>query len=204
MTMIRAAVFASGNGSNFQALVEAGNNAALGPAEISLLITDQAQAFARDRARRLGVKELFIAPGSSQSKEAYEQALIGVLSKERIQLILLAGYMRILGQKFVDQYRYKIINIHPSLLPLYKGVHSIERAFNAREGETGVTVHFVDEKIDHGPIILQEKVPILAEDTVESLEEKVHRLEHALYPQAVRLYAEGKLRVEKNGTVRII
>jgi len=202
--MIRAAVFASGNGSNFQALAEAGKKGALGPVEIALMVTDQEKAPVRDRARRAGIKELFIDPVSCASPRAYEQALTAVLERERIELILLAGYMRILGEQFVARYRHKIINIHPSLLPLYKGVHSIERAFNAREKETGVTVHFVDEKIDHGPVVLQEKIAILPEDTVVSLEEKVHQLEHRLYPQAVRFYAEGKVQVEKDGSVKIL
>ena len=201
--LINCAVFASGNGSNFQALVDAGKIKELGDVSIKLLVTDKQDAFARQRAQQEGIKEICVSPAAFPSKDAYEQELVRVLENEHIQLVLLAGYMRILGKRFVGQYRNRIINIHPSLLPTYPGVNAIARAFQARDKETGVTVHFVDEKVDHGPIILQERVSIDPGDTVYTLEEKVHRVEHRLYPKVVRLYADGRLKFDENGRVRI-
>ena len=137
------------------------------------------------------------------SREEYDEAIIEQLDKEGIEFIVLAGFMRILSAGFVDKYYGKIVNIHPSLLPAFKGTHGIRDAFEQGADTTGVTVHFVDRDLDAGPIILQEEVKIEEADTLESLEEKIHVVEHKLYPKAVRFFVEGKLKIEGN-KVRIV
>jgi len=192
---VRIAVFASGTGSNFQAIADAAGKHRLGNARVSVLITDREDAPVRQRARRKGIKELFVNPAGYVSPEKYEERLISVLKQEKVNIIALAGYMRILGKRFVRRFKHRILNIHPALLPLFKGAHAIKDAYRAGVPETGVTVHFVDENVDSGPIILQEKVRIEKDDSLESLEAKIHCVEHRLYPRALRLLAEGRLAV---------
>lgn len=195
-TEVRIAVFASGAGSNFQAIVDAAGKHRLGNARVTVLITDREDAPVRRRARRKGIKELFVDPAGFVSQAKYEDRLIAVLEQEKIDIVALAGYMRILGKKFVRRFKHRMVNIHPALLPLFRGAHAIEDAYRAGVQETGVTVHFVDEKVDHGPVILQESVRIEKDDSLESLEAKIHCVEHRLYPRVLRLLAEGRVRVE--------
>ncbi len=191
---VRIAVFCSGNGSNFEALVRASRKRKF-CGEIVLMVVDNPNAFAIKRAERLKVPVLFINPSDFGSKKDYEKLLIKELSLWKIDWILLAGYMRILGPDFVKKYRFRIVNIHPSLLPSFKGRSGIKDAYEYGVKVTGVTVHFVDEGIDSGPIILQKAVPIREGETIESLERRIHRVEHKLYPEAVRLLLEGKCRI---------
>jgi len=189
------AVFASGRGTNFGAIIRA---AKLGKikANLSLLVCDTPKAGAIGRAKRAGVKIALIKREDFTNKEDFENKIIAHLEENKIDLIVLAGFMRMLSPEFVGRYAGRILNIHPALLPSFKGAEAIKDAFDYGVKVTGVTVHFVDEKMDHGPVILQQAVEIQENDTLESLEKRIHKIEHHLYPEAIRLYVEGKLKLE--------
>ena len=194
--MINIAVFASGKGSNFSAIARALKKGKI-RARLALLVCDQPQAPVLLKAKRTPrVKIALVERKDFPSKEDFESRIIRHLKENNIDLIVMAGYMRILSLKFTRQYRRRILNIHPALLPAFKGSHGIRDAFSYGVKVTGVTVHFVDEEMDHGPIILQEAVEIKGKDTRESLERRTHAVEHKLYPEAIRLYAEGRLKVQ--------
>lgn len=195
------AILASGNGSNFQAIVEAIKLQKI-PAQVKLLITDKQDAFVRTRAKRLGVKDLFICPKQFKSRLDYDKEIVAILKKNKINLVVLAGYMRILSGFFINQFKNKILNIHPALLPAFKGIQAITQAYDYGCKLAGVTVHFVDEEVDHGPIILQEIVKIKDKMTLKQLEDKIHALEHKLYPLAINLFV-GKQLIIKNRRVFI-
>jgi len=199
--MKKIAVFCSGKGTNLQAIIDAVKTGRL-KVSIALVISDNKNAYALSRAKKAGIKNVFIDPNNFLDKAAFEARIIEELKKEKIDLIVLAGFMRILSTGFVKNFKNKIINIHPALLPAFKGAHAIKDAFLYGVKVTGVTVHFVDEKTDHGPIILQEAIRIEEKDTLESLEARIHKIEHKIYPQAIRLFAQGKL-VIKDRKVRI-
>ena len=186
------AIFASGRGSNFAALLRA-EKKGIFKANISLLVCDNPQAPVIAKAKRAKIKVALVQRKDFASKQEFEQKIIGHLKENKIDLIAMAGFMRMLSPEFVNLYKNKIINIHPALLPSFKGSSGIKDAFEHGVKVTGVTVHFVDEEMDHGPIILQAHVKIEKTDTMESLEEKIHRAEHKLYPQAVKLFVEGRL-----------
>jgi phosphoribosylglycinamide formyltransferase-1 len=196
------AVFASGRGSNFAALVRAVKKGKL-KANLSLLVCDNPKAPAIGRARRAGIKVALVKREDFATRDDFEQKIIQYLEENDIGLIVLAGFMRVLGPDLVNRYRDKILNIHPALLPAFKGAHAIKDAFDYGAKTTGVSVHFVDEKMDHGPIILQAPVKIEETDTLESLEARIHKVEHKIYPQAVQLVIVGKLKIEGR-KVRII
>lgn len=189
------AVFASGRGSNFSAIVRAVKKGIIN-ANLSLLVCDNPQAGVLGKAARAGVKIALIKRKDFATKEEFEAKIIEALKREKIDLIVLAGFMRILGSEIIRAYKNRIINIHPALLPSFKGAHAIKDAFLYGVKVTGVTVHFVDEEIDGGPIILQEAISIKKEDTLESLENRIHKIEHKILPFAIRLFIEGRLRVE--------
>lgn len=191
---MKVAIFASGNGSNFEAIVES-VKAGKVEAEIVLLVCDRPDACVLDRAQRLGVSAITCHPQDFESKKAYEKEVLEHLYAGSVELIILAGYMRIVGQTLLAAYTNKIMNIHPSLLPLYPGRHGIQDALEDGATETGVTVHLVDEGIDTGPILAQRKIPIEAGDTLESLESKIHAIEHDVFPEAIQMYIE-KLKKE--------
>ena len=192
--MRNIAVFASGRGTNFQAIADAVKKGIV-KADISLLVCDNPSATVLKKAKAEKIKVFLIERRDFASKLDFEAAIIKELKKEKIDLIVLAGFMRILSAEFVRAFRNRIINIHPSLLPSFKGEHGIKDAFDYGVKITGVTVHFVDEKMDHGPIILQEHVRINKNDSPASLEAKIHRIEHSIYPQAIKLFVERRLRV---------
>lgn len=189
------AVFASGRGTNFSAIAKAVKRGVIN-ADLSLLVCDNPKALVLGKAKRAGIKAALIKREDFKDKKDFENKIIRCLEENKIDLIVLAGFMRLLGLEIIQKYKGRIINIHPALLPSFKGVKGIEGAVNYGVKVTGVTVHFVDEKIDHGPIILQQPVRIEENDTLESLEAKIHKIEHKLYPKAVSLFAEGKLRIE--------
>jgi phosphoribosylglycinamide formyltransferase-1 len=189
------AVFCSGNGSNFQALVDSVKVGAIS-AKIALMVCDNPQAFALERAKKEGVKSVLVQRKDFQTKEKLETEIIKNLEQENIELICLAGFMRLVSPAFVKKYYHKILNIHPALLPSFKGTQAIKDALDYGVRVTGVTVHFVDEKVDHGPIILQQAIEIEDSDTEESLAQRIHEIEHRLYPEAVKLFVEGKLKIE--------
>jgi phosphoribosylglycinamide formyltransferase-1 len=188
------AIFASGTGSNFQAIVRAVKQKKLS-CRIKLLVCDNPQAKVIEKAKIAGVEAFVIERSAFADKQGFEGAIIARLKEDRIELIVLAGFMRLLSAEFVRAFRNRIINIHPALLPAFKGSHGIADAFTYGAKLTGITVHFVDEHMDHGPIILQEAVTIKENDTLASLEARIHRLEHALYPKAIQLFAQGRLKI---------
>ena len=189
------AVLASGRGGNLKAIIDAVKNGRI-TADLKLVISDKKEAYALEHARQAGILAFFINPKDYQGREAFDQAIVERLHEHKIDFVVLAGYMRLLSSYFIQQYPDKILNIHPSLLPEFKGMHAIEKAFKAKVAATGVTVHFVIKEMDEGPIILQETVPVEPKDTIESLEEKIHQTEHRIYPQAIDLFARGKLKIE--------
>ncbi|MFH1798375.1 MAG: phosphoribosylglycinamide formyltransferase [Candidatus Omnitrophota bacterium] len=190
------AVFVSGNGSNLQALINARTAGLLAEVKIVLVVSDQPKAFAVERAKKAGIKTFVLEAKGFKSREDYDKKIIEQLQKEKIESIVLAGFMRILGGIFIEAYKGRILNIHPALLPSFKGIHGIRDAFEYGVKTTGVTVHFVDKEMDAGPVILQESVEIKEDDTLESLEERVHKVEHRLYPKALSLFAQGRLKIE--------
>ena len=193
-SIMKFAVFASGHGSNLQAIIEAFKKGET-KAELALVFSDKPHAYAIERAHEAGIKTLVLDPKHYASRQSFERAVVIHLKNEAIDFIVLAGYMRLLTPFFVKTYPKKILNIHPSLLPSFKGIHGIKDAFTYAVKVTGVSVHLVDEKMDHGPIILQEPVRVTSKDTLKTLTAKIHKVEHKLYPKAIQLFAEGRLKV---------
>jgi phosphoribosylglycinamide formyltransferase-1 len=192
--MKNIAVFASGNGTNLQAIIDhiAGGRLRV---HLALVVSDKRRAFALKRAKKAGIKTLYVDPKRFDSKQQYEAFLIEHLKSEKVDLIVLAGFMRILSPFFVSKYKNRILNIHPALLPAFKGGQAIKDAFRYGAKVTGVTVHLVDEKVDHGPIILQEPVAVLDSESVEDLEARIHQTEHKVYCQAIRRVLSGRFSV---------
>jgi phosphoribosylglycinamide formyltransferase-1 len=188
--MNRLAIFASGYGSNFQAIVDAVKNNAL-PAEIVLLVCDREGAHVIERANKENISTFVVSPKSFESKKHYEEAILEALQKQQVDWVILAGYMRLVGEILLKAYEGKIVNIHPSLLPAFQGQDAIGQAFEAKVKITGVTVHFVDEGMDTGPIIDQEAVRIEHHDTYESLQLKIQTIEHSLYPNTIKKLVAG-------------
>jgi phosphoribosylglycinamide formyltransferase-1 len=189
------AVFASGRGTNFGAIIRAVKKGKI-KANLSLLVCDNPDAGAIGRAKRAGIKVALVQRKDFATKKDFEAKINEHLEADKIDLIVLAGFVRLLSPEFVSRYKGRIVNIHPALLPSFKGTEGIKDAFDYGVKLTGVTVHFVDEEMDHGPIILQKEVKIEENDTLESLEAKIHKVEHQIYPEAVRLFVEGKLNLE--------
>lgn len=190
----RIAVFASGNGSNFLNIVKEIRSGCL-KAELPLLVCDQPTAGVLKHALKYKIPTLVLERSAYDSRDLYENEIIRNLKALKIDYVVLAGFMRILGPVLIKAYRNRVINIHPALLPSFKGSHGIKDALDYGVKLTGVTVHFVDEKMDHGPIILQEAVAILAKDDFASLSKKIHRIEYKIYPQALRLLLSGRLHI---------
>jgi phosphoribosylglycinamide formyltransferase-1 len=188
------AVFCSGQGTNLQAMLDATRRGAL-RARVALVVADRPNALALARARRAGVEARYVNPQAHASRAAYEQALIRLCQAHRVRLICLAGFMRVLSPLFVRRFRHRLLNVHPALLPAFPGAHAIRDALAWGVKVTGVTVHLVDEQVDHGPIILQEAVPVRPGDTSARLLARVHRIEHRLYPQAIALMLSGRCRI---------
>ncbi len=191
----RIAVFASGSGSNFQALVDAVTANKL-DVTIELLVCDKPQAKVVERAGQAGVDAFVFRPKEYASKEAYEAVIMQQLQERQIDLIVLAGYMRIITSTIIEPYYGRIINIHPSLLPSFPGVNGIGNALEHGVKVTGVTVHFVDGGMDTGPIIAQRAVEVANDDTIDTLAVKIHRVEHELYPAVVAAIREGRVELE--------
>lgn len=193
--MMNIAVFASGRGTNFGAIIKAVKSGKV-KVNLSLLVCDQSKAGAIARAKRAGIKIALVKREDFTNKKDFQDKIIQHLEENNIELVVLAGFMRLLTPEFVGKYAGRILNIHPALLPSFKGTESIKDAFDYGVKVTGVTVHFVDEKMDHGPVILQKAIPVKEDDMLESLEKKIHKIEHRLYPEAIRLFAEGELKLE--------
>ncbi len=194
-TKLRLAVLASGQGTNLQAILDACQDGKLA-AEVVLVISDQEQAFALERARQAGIAAQWLNPRQYKGRTAYDAALRTQLEAANVGLIVLAGFMRILGKDFVENFTGRIINLHPALLPSFPGLHAIEKAWQHGVRYTGCTVHFVDTGVDSGPIILQRVVEVLSEDSVAELEQRIHAAEHEILPKAIQLFAEGRLQMD--------
>ena len=196
---LRVAVLASGRGSNLQAVIDAIEGGQV-QAQIVCVISNKRDAVALERARKHGINDLFVDPkpfaGRPDSRAAYDRALLEILQQHEVELVLLAGYMKIVTAVLVNAYANRMMNIHPSLLPSFPGLDVQKKAIDWGCKLAGCTVHFVTEGVDEGPIIIQAAVPILDEDTPEALAARILVQEHKIYPRAVQLFAEGRLRVE--------
>lgn len=190
MQRVRTAVLISGNGSNLQALLDAAA-AADYPAAITLVLSNKEEAYGLVRAENAGVPIAVIPHGNYGDRESFDKVMNAALESHEIELVVMAGFMRILSDWFVQKWQGRLINIHPSLLPKYKGLDTHQRAIDAGDHEHGATVHWVTPELDSGEIILQESLPIMPDDTAATLKERVHALEHQLYPAAVRGVAAG-------------
>ncbi len=188
------AVLASGRGGNLQAIIKAIKAGKI-KAHLKVVISDKKDAYALEGAREAQIPTAFINPKDFNDRESYDRAVVGRLQEFKIDFVVLAGYMRLVSSYFIRQYPDKILNIHPSLLPAFKGTHAIKDAFDHGAKVTGPTVHFVSDELDAGAIILQEPVRVDPQDTVESLEEKIHQAEHRIYPKAIDLFVRGKLKI---------
>lgn len=198
-TPLRVAVLASGRGSNLQAVIDA-IEAGQVQARIVAVISNKKDAVALERARKHGLTDMFVDPkpfvGRPDSREAYDRALLEILRQHEVELVLLAGYMKIVTAVLVNAYANRMMNIHPSLLPSFPGLDVQKKAIDWGCKLAGCTVHFVTEGVDEGPIIIQAAVPILDNDTPETLAARILLQEHKVYPRALQLFAEGRLRVE--------
>lgn len=191
-------VLISGSGSNLQALIDSithGGN----PAHISAVISNRADAFGLQRAQNAGIATAVLDHKQFDGREAFDAALIEAIDAYQPQLVILAGFMRILTPAFVRHYAGRLLNIHPSLLPKYKGLHTHQRALDAGDREHGCSVHFVSEELDGGPLVVQAVVPVQSDDSPSSLAQRAHEQEHVIYPLAVRWFAEGRLRLSAQG-----
>ncbi|MDD3374324.1 MAG: phosphoribosylglycinamide formyltransferase [Candidatus Omnitrophica bacterium] len=188
------AVLVSGNGSNLQAIIDALGKKKIN-AKLNVVVSDNRNAFALKRALKAGIATVVVDPKAFKNRKEMDKAIIKELKSFGVDFVVLAGYMRILSPYFVKAYKKKILNIHPALLPLFKGAHAIKDAFDSGVKKTGVTVHFVDEKVDHGPIIAQESICIKKGESLKSLEARIHKVEHKLYPKVIQLFIDKKLKI---------
>ena len=189
---IRLVVLISGNGSNLQAIIDniAKHNL---PAEIVAVISNKAEAYGLERAKKAGIEQRVLSHLDFTDRKQYDLALKELIDGFQPDLIILAGFMRILSNEFVEHYLNKMMNVHPSLLPKYKGLNTHQRVIDAGDKEHGCSVHFVTPELDDGPVILQATIPVKDGDTAETLATRVHEQEHIIYPEAIRLFAENKL-----------
>ncbi|MFV0558537.1 MAG: phosphoribosylglycinamide formyltransferase [Enterococcus sp.] len=178
---MRVAIFASGNGSNFEAIAQSFSSGQI-KGELALVFSDKPDAFVLERAEKWGITHASFSPKDFASKKAYEAELIKLLASFEIEFVVLAGYMRIIGPQLLAAFPKRIVNIHPSLLPAFPGLHGIKDAYDYGVKVTGVTVHYVDNGVDTGPIIAQAALTVEAEETVAELEARIHQIEHEIYP----------------------
>ncbi|SEI24855.1 phosphoribosylglycinamide formyltransferase [Pseudomonas asplenii] len=193
-------VLLSGSGSNLQALIDdvrTGDN----PAHIAAVISNRTDAYGLQRAREAGIETRTLDHKAFEGREAFDAALIELIDAFNPQLVVLAGFMRILSAEFVRHYHGRLLNIHPSLLPKYKGLHTHQRALDAGDSEHGCSVHFVTEELDGGPLVVQAVVTVESGDSAQSLAQRVHTQEHRIYPLAVRWFAEGRLSLGEQGAL---
>lgn len=195
MSKLRLGVLISGSGTNLQAIIDASEAGAL-DAEVAVVIANHVDARGLDRARKHGIDAVFLDRGEYSGPHAYNATIRDELRARGVDYVVMAGYMRLLGTEVLDAYPNRVLNIHPALLPSFAGAHGIKDAFDYGVKVTGVTVHFANEVFDEGPIIAQEAVAIEPGDTLESLEAKIHAVEHRLYPAAIQLIASGRLSLD--------
>ena len=195
--MIRIAVLASGRGTNLQAIIDKIKDGKIN-GQIIIVISDNPEAYALKRANNNQIETQVVCYRQYQRKREYEQEILRLLKNYNIDLIVLAGYMRLLSPAFIKEYRYRIINIHPALLPSFPGLHAQRKALEYGVKISGCTVHFVDEGMDTGPIILQKSVEVKQSDDEESLSNRILKYEHQLLPEAIRLFAQNKIQIQDN------
>jgi phosphoribosylglycinamide formyltransferase-1 len=200
--VLKLGILASGRGSNFQSIIDAVENGSLN-VQIAVLIVDKKDAFARERAKKHNIEDLWLDPKSSANKSAYFELIRDALLARNVQLVILAGFMRIVQKPLLEAYPNRIMNIHPSLLPAFPGLHAQRQAIQYGVKVSGCTVHFVDEGTDTGPIIIQAAVAVAPDDTEETLAERILQEEHRIYPEAIRLYSEGRLTIQQK-TVKTV
>jgi len=193
--MLKIGVLASGRGSNFQSIINAVNSGRL-KIEIAVLITDNASAFSIERAKKHGISYLIMDPREYRSRDIFFTEIAEALKKRGVGLVVLAGFMRIVGKPLINAFSNRIMNIHPALLPSFPGLNGQMQALDYHVKISGCTVHFVDEGMDTGPIIIQAAVPVFQDDTEETLSERILSLEHQIYPEAIRLFSEDRITVE--------
>jgi len=197
---LRLVVLISGSGSNLQAIIDAIETGEL-DARIELVISNNSDAFGLKRARKHGLLTAVVDHRDHTSREQYDSALQRQLESVAPDYIVLAGFMRILSPAFISAFAHRILNIHPSLLPDYKGLNTHQRALDNGESQHGVSIHLVTAKLDDGPILLQGAYPVKPDDRVEDLQARGHRLEHQMYPQLLRWIGEGKLNIDNEGRI---
>lgn len=195
-------ILCSGRGSNMQSIMAAIESGQI-KAEIGIVLTDKLEARALQVAKEAGIKSVCVNRKACASQQEFEEKLVAELKKANVTLVVLAGFMRILSPYFVEAYRHRILNIHPSLLPSFGGAHAHRDVLAYGTKVSGCTIHFVDEGMDHGPIILQDTVPVLDDDTEETLAARVLTKEHVLYPKAIELFVDGRLELVDDRHVRI-
>lgn len=202
MGKLRLGVMASGRGSNLQSIMDA---AAAGKikAEVAVVFSDNKDAFALERARKAGIPALYLNPRDFGLKDEYEKAVLEILNEHGVQLVCLAGYMRIVGRVILNAFPNRVINIHPALLPSFPGLHGQQQAWEYGVKFSGCTVHFVDEGMDTGPIIIQAVVPVYDDDTADTLADRILEQEHKIYPEAIGLIAEGRLKLNGRKVARV-
>ncbi|MDP2168037.1 MAG: phosphoribosylglycinamide formyltransferase [Thermodesulfovibrionales bacterium] len=200
--MTKLGVLASGRGSNFQAIINAINAGTL-KASLELLIVDNPSAYAVERAKKHGIPHLYMNPKDFGTQDGFFAGIADGLKSRGVELVVLAGFMRIVRKPLLDAFPMRVMNIHPALLPSFPGLHGQRQAVDYGVRISGCTVHFVDEGMDTGPVIIQAAVPVMPDDTEESLSERILGLEHKIFPEAIRLFSEGRLEVSGR-KVRII
>ncbi|MDP2574000.1 phosphoribosylglycinamide formyltransferase [Vibrio penaeicida] len=193
-------VLISGNGSNLQAVIDACENGSI-EGKVSAVFSNKADAYGLERAKRSGIDARAVSHKDFESREAFDLALMGEIDQYQPDLIILAGYMRILSEGFVRHYMGKMINIHPSLLPKYPGLNTHQRAIDAGDKEHGTSVHFVTEELDGGPVILQAKVPVFENDSAEALAERIQTQEHRIYPLVAQWFVTNRLAMQDGKAV---
>jgi len=189
---LRLGVLISGSGTNLQAIIDASRDRRL-DADVVVVISNKEAAHGLERARKVGIPAVWIDRSAFETMATYNRAILHTLQEHEVDLVVMAGYMRLLGSEVLDAFPNRVLNIHPSLLPSFAGANGIRDAFEYGVGVTGVTVHLANERFDEGAIIAQRPVIIESSDTLESLEAKIHAVEHELYPAAIQLFAEGRV-----------
>lgn len=196
MKPTRVGVLVSGNGSNLEAILKACRSKKI-DAEVVLVVSNNPKAYALERAKKFKVPTFVV-----NAKENFETEVLSLLKQYNVELVCLAGFMRLLSKHFIQAYPNRILNIHPALLPAFPGLKAQKQAYDYGAKITGVTVHFVDEGCDTGPIILQKAIPILDSDTEETLFKRIQKVEHQIYPQAIQLFATGCLKINGRRVLR--
>ena len=199
--MKKLGILLSGRGSNFEAIADSIVAGRIPEAEIAVVISNRAEALGVERARQRGL-EVRVIPSKGLEREAYDRQVVAVLEEKKVDLVCLAGFMRLLSPYFVGRFRYRILNIHPALLPAFPGLEAQKQALDWGVKVSGASVHFVDENLDAGPIVVQATVPVSDDDTVETLAARILKEEHRIYTEAINIVLSGKWRIEGRRVLR--